>query len=65
MKHYKSVEFLQIFECQAPLRKRKVPLLKSYWRRFCTKGAGTGKYLRDLGSLCSNEAYNQGRLTIE
>jgi len=33
MKHYESVEFLSIFECQAPLHKRKAPLLKTFWRR--------------------------------
>jgi len=25
---------LSIFECQAPLHKRKAPLLNSFWRRF-------------------------------
>jgi len=41
MKHYISVEFLTISECQAPPRKRKAPLqkrkaslLKICWRRF-------------------------------
>jgi len=36
MKHCKSKEFLSNFECQAP-HKRKNPLLKTFWRRFCTK----------------------------
>jgi len=35
MKHFKSVEFCQILECQATLHKRKAPLLKTFWRRFC------------------------------
>jgi len=35
LKRYKSVEFLSIFQCQAPLHKRKVPLLKTFWLRFC------------------------------
>jgi len=42
MKHYKSVEFLLIFECQSPPHKPKyplqkckeAPLLKTFWRRF-------------------------------
>jgi len=34
MRHYKSVEFFQFSECQALLHKRKVPLLKTFWRRF-------------------------------
>ena len=35
MKQYKSVEFCQFLQCQAPLYKRKAPLLKTFWRRFC------------------------------
>jgi len=42
MTHYKSVEFLSIFRMSSPPahtrstpRKRKVPLLKTSWRRFC------------------------------
>jgi len=35
MKHYKSVEFLSIFGMSIPLPKRKAPLLKTFWRRFC------------------------------
>jgi len=35
MKHYKPVEFCQFLECQAPLHKHKVPLLKTFWRQFC------------------------------
>jgi len=27
--------FIKFSECQAPLHKRKVPLLKTIWRRFC------------------------------
>jgi len=27
--------FYKILECQAPLHKRKAPLLKTFWRRFC------------------------------
>jgi len=34
MKHYKSVGFGQISKFQAPLHKRKAPLLKTFWRRF-------------------------------
>jgi len=34
MKHYKSVEFLPNFRMSSPLHKRKVPLLKIFWRRF-------------------------------
>jgi len=36
MKHFKSVEFFQILECQAPLRKRKTSLMKTFCWRFCT-----------------------------
>jgi len=35
MKHFKSWSFCQILECQAPLHKRKAPLLKTFWRQFC------------------------------
>jgi len=35
MKHYKSVEFLSIFRMSSPPHKRKAPLLKTFWRRFC------------------------------
>jgi len=32
--------------------------------RINAKYAGTRKYLRGIGNLCSSEAYNQGRLTL-
>jgi len=35
MKHYKTVTFVQISECQAPLDKCKAPLLRTFWWRFC------------------------------
>jgi len=34
MKPYKSVEFCQFLQCQAPLHKRKALLLNTFWRRF-------------------------------
>jgi len=34
-KDYKSVAFLSIFRMPSPLHKRKAPLLKIFWRRFC------------------------------
>jgi len=38
MKHYESVEFLSILECQAPsTQKRKASLLKTFWWRFCNQ----------------------------
>jgi len=37
MKHYKSVEFLSNFGMSSPLHKRKVSLLKTFWRRFWSK----------------------------
>jgi len=35
VKHYKSVECLSIFRVSSPPQKRKAPLLKTFWRRFC------------------------------
>jgi len=35
MKHYKSEEFLQFLECQAPCTNVKPPLSNTFWRRFC------------------------------
>jgi len=32
--HYKSVEFCQFLECQAPLHNCEAPLLETFWRRF-------------------------------
>jgi len=37
MKHYRSEEFCQFLQRQASLHKRKVPLLKTFWRRFWCK----------------------------
>jgi len=37
IKHFTSVEFCQILECEAPPHKRKAPLLTTFWRRFCAK----------------------------
>jgi len=34
MKNYKSVEILSIFIVSSPPHKPKVPLLKTFWRRF-------------------------------
>jgi len=36
MKHFKSVQILSNFRMSSPLHKRKEPLLKTFWRRFCT-----------------------------
>jgi len=60
MKHYKSVEILSILECQAPphkpkapAQKRKAPLLKTFWRRFCSDVSlmCQGLLVHDLGML--------------
>jgi len=37
LKHYKSMVLYLIVRCQAPLHKRKAPLLKTFLRRFCTQ----------------------------
>ena len=35
MKKYESWEFLSIFRMSNPLHRRKAPLLKTFWGRFC------------------------------
>jgi len=43
MKHYKAVEFLSIFgvssppeQTQSPTAETQTPLLKTFWKRFCS-----------------------------
>ena len=49
MKHYKSVECSSIFRMSSPThkpksppQKRKAPLLKTFWRRFCAEYRAAG-----------------------
>jgi len=42
MKHYKTVMFVQISECQAPLHKCKSPL--TYWRLYGDGSVGTPSF---------------------
>jgi len=45
MKHYKSVEFYQISECQPPLNRRRAP----YWKFSRDGSAGKGKQWNSWG----------------
>jgi len=57
MKHYKSVEFNEISECQAPLNRRRAP----YWKLFrdgsvgkgsSTTVEGNGNLFKKIVTLC-------------
>jgi len=48
MKHYESLDIFSNFQYQAPRHKRKAPLVKTSWRRFCVGYRVVARYLVSL-----------------
>ena len=64
--------FYELLECQASLHKRKVPLLKTFWRRFWVQSEGINWKLSVMSSkepernkrIYDQRTNKDGKLTV-